>query len=101
MALETELKVTKEAGMTMPRKSWGQHPDIQADPVMRAWAEGLTYAMFDWSLEDHFEADVVVSVQERLTKAWQRAVVEGASPKEVLTEAAAEANKILQGAKQA
>ncbi|GHO46138.1 ABC transporter substrate-binding protein [Ktedonospora formicarum] len=29
LALETEIAVTKEASMTMPRKSWSQHADVQ------------------------------------------------------------------------
>ncbi|MCF6525253.1 ABC transporter substrate-binding protein [Streptomyces sp. JJ36] len=42
--LKTELAVTEEAGMLMPRKSWGEKPLVQDDPHTRAFAEGLAYA---------------------------------------------------------
>lgn len=49
-ALQTEQAATKEAAMLMPRKSWGQLPEVQADPVLKGFADGLGYAS-DWSVE--------------------------------------------------
>lgn len=46
-SLEVELKVTKEAGQTMPRKTWAQQKQIKSDPIMRTIAEALEYAV-DW-----------------------------------------------------
>ncbi|MQA86702.1 MAG: extracellular solute-binding protein [Streptosporangiales bacterium] len=46
-ALDVELKVTEEADMTMPRKSWAEDPKIASDPVLGAFGEGLSYAE-DW-----------------------------------------------------
>lgn len=46
--LETELKVTEEQGQTMPRKSWAEDPQVQGEPLVKAFAEGLTYAE-DWA----------------------------------------------------
>jgi multiple sugar transport system substrate-binding protein len=40
-ALETELAVTAEVGMSMPRKSWAQDPAIAADPDLRVIATAL------------------------------------------------------------
>jgi multiple sugar transport system substrate-binding protein len=94
VALETELKVTAEAGMPMPRKSWGQHPDIANDPEMAAWAEGLTYAVHDPAYED-FEAEVGVAVGDLLSTAWQQAIFGEAPARDALVEAAEEANEIL------
>lgn len=44
VALDTEVAVTKEAGMTMPRKSWVDDPEVQADPVIGAYGKCLSYA---------------------------------------------------------
>jgi len=43
-ALETELKLTKEAGQTMPRKTWADSPEIKNDPTMSKVAEALAVA---------------------------------------------------------
>ncbi len=45
--LEAELAVTKEAGQTMPRKSWTTQPQVKADPLIAAVAEALPYGT-DW-----------------------------------------------------
>lgn len=49
-SLKTELAVTKEAGQTMPRKSWGKDPQITSDPVMKALAGALPFGA-DWGHE--------------------------------------------------
>lgn len=40
-ALETELAATKEAGMSMPRKSWAADPAVTSDPTMKVIAAAL------------------------------------------------------------
>lgn len=42
-SLQTELAVTKEAGMTMPRKSWAKEPQISGDPLIGVVARSLPY----------------------------------------------------------
>ena len=93
-SLPTELKVTKEAGMPMPRRSWGLHPDTANDPDMASWAQGLTYAVFDPALED-FDAEVGVAVGDLLSTAWQKVIFGEASAADALLEGAEEANQIL------
>jgi multiple sugar transport system substrate-binding protein len=43
-ALDVEIELTKQAGQTMPRKSWATSPEITSLPLVRAVAEGLQYA---------------------------------------------------------
>jgi multiple sugar transport system substrate-binding protein len=43
-APETELKLTKEAGQTMPRRSWASLPEIKNDPTLAAVAQALPTA---------------------------------------------------------
>ncbi|AXK37157.1 sugar ABC transporter substrate-binding protein [Streptomyces armeniacus] len=42
--LRTEVAVTRDEGMLMPRKSWMKEPVVQDDPLTKAFAKGLTYA---------------------------------------------------------
>ncbi|EST37016.1 hypothetical protein N566_15320 [Streptomycetaceae bacterium MP113-05] len=42
--LKTELAVTEQSGMLMPRRSWAEDPLVQKDPVTRQFAKGLAYA---------------------------------------------------------
>jgi multiple sugar transport system substrate-binding protein len=44
-ALDVELAATKEANMTMPRVSWGKDPAVQANPIIKGFADGLSYAV--------------------------------------------------------
>lgn len=44
VSLETQLKVSKEAGLTAPRKSWAESAEVKADPVMKAVADALPFA---------------------------------------------------------
>jgi multiple sugar transport system substrate-binding protein len=43
-ALPVERAVTEEVDMTMPRLSWAELPEVQADERLKAFAEGLGYA---------------------------------------------------------
>lgn len=43
-SLEVELKATKEAGMSMPRKSWAQDPSVAGDAIFKTIAKSLTLA---------------------------------------------------------
>lgn len=43
-ALEVEQATTKEVGMLMPRTSWAQLPEVQADESIKVFAGALEYA---------------------------------------------------------
>ncbi|MFI6479222.1 ABC transporter substrate-binding protein [Nonomuraea sp. NPDC050663] len=43
-ALEVEQAATKEVGMLMPRKSWAELPEVQNDPITKAFSEALAVA---------------------------------------------------------
>lgn len=45
--LDIELALTKEAGMTMPRKSWAAQPQVKNDETIGAVAAALKYGS-DW-----------------------------------------------------
>jgi multiple sugar transport system substrate-binding protein len=49
-ALDVEVAATKEANMTMPRISWGKDPQVEANPIIKGFAEGLSYTV-DYTLE--------------------------------------------------
>ena len=73
--LETELAVTKETGVSMPRKSWAEAPEIAGDPVLKAIAE---------SLKVIGPQDVELAVLGRqtqvgdlYTKAYQQMIIQG------------------------
>ncbi|HEY4384255.1 MAG TPA: sugar ABC transporter substrate-binding protein [Ktedonobacteraceae bacterium] len=44
LSLDTELAVTKEGLMTMPRKSWAASPQVKAESRIAPFGVGLTYA---------------------------------------------------------
>lgn len=44
ISLETEIAVTEEGSITMPRKSWAASPQIKADSRIAPFAKGLAYA---------------------------------------------------------
>ncbi|WP_433510719.1 sugar ABC transporter substrate-binding protein [Nonomuraea sp. CA-143628] len=43
--LQTEQAATKEVGMLMPRTSWADLPEVQADPVIKVFADALGSAV--------------------------------------------------------
>ena len=43
--LKTELAVTKETGMTMPRKSWAENSAVKSDPLLNVVAKSLPLAV--------------------------------------------------------
>ncbi|GAA4690472.1 sugar ABC transporter substrate-binding protein [Phytohabitans rumicis] len=48
VSLQTQLKVSKEAGLTAPRKSWAADAEVKADATMNAVAQALPFAT-DWN----------------------------------------------------
>ncbi|GAB3808522.1 extracellular solute-binding protein [Humibacter antri] len=43
--LSTELAVTEETGMTMPRRSWAENPKVKNDPLLSVVAKSLPLAV--------------------------------------------------------
>ncbi len=44
VSLDAEIEASLVNGMTMPRKSWGQHPDVLANDILGEFGKCLTYA---------------------------------------------------------
>ena len=79
--------------MTMPRKSWAENPEIQADPVIGNFGACLPYA------QDTTAALRLTGKHARIDKLLQSAleqiVFNQAPAAEVMPKFAAEANAIL------
>lgn len=43
-AVEVEVAASLQNGMTMPRKSWLENADVQADPILSGFGECLSYS---------------------------------------------------------
>ncbi len=81
--------------MLMPRKSWGQHPEVQANPYTKAFAQGLTYAVDNGAdLRLTGKSGQIGSLYE---KAYQDAIFAKTSAADALKAFVKEANKILAG----
>lgn len=73
-ALETELAATKEAGMSMPRKSWAKDPAIAADETLKVVATALgLVAEQDVELAASGKAS---QIGELYKKAYQQIVIQ-------------------------
>ncbi len=49
-ALDTEIAATKEARMTMPRKSWAENDEVKKLDLIAPFGQGLSYATYDSDL---------------------------------------------------
>ena len=93
VALDIELAVTKEASMTMPRKSWGKQPIVQSLSRIAPFAQGLTYAQ---SQEAELQrTGKSAAVDSLFTKAYQDVIYRNIPASVVLQEFVAAANKAL------
>ncbi|MFR9676939.1 ABC transporter substrate-binding protein [Streptomyces sp. TR06-5] len=66
--LETELAVTRQTGMLMPRKSWAADPAVRDDRLVREFAQGLAHAQDPHAgvyLTGHY-GDITEDLWERL-----------------------------------
>ena len=93
VALDTELAATKEAGMTMPRKSWVENPAVQADPVIGSFGRCLPYAE-DITAQLRLTGKSA-QIEKLLLSAFEEIVYNQAPAAEVLPRFTAEANAIL------
>ena len=92
--LDSELAATREANMCMPRISWANHPEVQANPRVAPFAKALPYAI-DFSeglrLTGH-NGEVV----ESYTKAYHDGIYRNRPAQEALDEFVTTANAILE-----
>lgn len=93
VALDVEIAATKEANMTMPRKSWGQHPDTQKLPLIAPFAQGLQYAQFYSS--DLEKTGKSGAVNDLYTKAYQDVIYKQTPASQALKDFVTNANKQL------
>jgi multiple sugar transport system substrate-binding protein len=75
-AVKVELAATKEAGMSMPRKSWAADPSVTADPNLAVIAKSLAVvAKQDIALSASGKA---AQINELWKKAYQRIIIQHA-----------------------
>jgi len=73
-ALETEMAATKEAGMSMPRKSWAADPAVASDETLKVVATALSLiAKQDPELPASGKAN---QINELYKKAYQQIVIQ-------------------------
>lgn len=94
--LKTELAVTRQSGMLMPRKSWAEDPVVQKDTVTRQFAQGLSYARDAHEglyLTGHY-GEISVDVWKKL---YQGVVMERTPVDEALDAYLAAGRRIIEG----
>jgi multiple sugar transport system substrate-binding protein len=75
-AVKVELAATKEAGMSMPRKSWAADPSVAADPNLAVIAKALAVvAKQDVALSASGKA---AQINELWKKAYQQMIIQHA-----------------------
>jgi multiple sugar transport system substrate-binding protein len=94
-ALETEVAATQEAGMTMPRLSWGQQPEVQGLERIAPFAQGLGYAQ-DYTAELRLTGQSG-PIGELYRKAYQDIIYRRVPAADALAEFTAAANALLAG----
>ncbi|GCE48229.1 multiple sugar transport system substrate-binding protein [Thermosporothrix hazakensis] len=93
VALDVELAATKEARMTMPRKSWGNHPDVKQMDLIAPFGQGLTYAQFSGAeLEKTGKSG---TINDLFNKAYQDVIYKQRPAADALKEFVATGNKAL------
>ncbi|GHO63838.1 bicyclomycin resistance protein [Ktedonobacter sp. SOSP1-52] len=93
LALETEVAVTKEASMTMPRLSWSRHPDVQKLELIAPFAKGLSYAQFSGAqIEKTGKSGPITSLFD---KSYQDVIYKQTPASEALKAFTEAGNKVL------
>lgn len=95
VSLDTEIAASKEAGMTMPRKSWVENPEVQADPILGSFGKCLPYA-HDITAELRLTGKSA-RIEKMLQSALEEVIFNRKPAAEVMPKFAAEANAILAG----
>jgi multiple sugar transport system substrate-binding protein len=93
-ALETELAATKEAGMSMPRKSWAADPTVAADQSLKVVAAALgVIAEQDPELPASGKA---TQINDLYKKAYQQIVIQQQPVEQTLADFRTQAKSALQ-----
>lgn len=92
--LDVEIAVAKEASLTMPRKSWGTHPEIKGLERIAPFAEGLNYAQSASAQLDLTGKSGTIA--DLLDKAYQDVIYRNVSVSQALKDFVAAGNKVLQ-----
>lgn len=93
--LDVELAATAEANMAMPRISWAEHPDVQANEPIAPFGEGLSYAE-DVGAQLRLTGEAG-AIEELFRTAYERAIYRGDPAEHVLGDFVEESNAILAG----
>lgn len=80
--LDIELKATKEAEMTMPRKSWGKAEQVSSNPTLSAVAEALAYGTEWWG--ELAPTGKTPKVEDAYKTFYQSVVLEKTSPSKAM-----------------
>lgn len=91
--LDVELEVTKFAQMSMPRKTWAEHPDVKADPLIAGMAKALPLAK-DWQRE-LAPTGKGPEVNAEFKTFYQSVVIKDADPAKAVEDFAAAADRAL------
>ena len=92
-AVKTELAATKEAGMSMPRKSWAADPAVATDPNMATIAKALAVvAKQDVALSASGKA---AQITELWKKAYQQMIIQHAPVEQTLADFRKQAGAVL------
>lgn len=92
-SLETELAVTKEAGMTMPRKSWAKSPQITGQPLIGTVAKALPYGKnFTEGLPETGKSNEMTDAFKAF---YQSVILSGKDPAKQVAAFVGKAEKIL------
>ncbi|HEX2911679.1 MAG TPA: sugar ABC transporter substrate-binding protein [Chloroflexia bacterium] len=93
-ALEVELAATKEANMTMPRKSWAANPDVQANQLIAPFAKGLGYAV-DSAADIALTGNKYSQIDPLFQQMYQSVIYKNVPAKDALQQLETAGNKIL------
>ena len=91
--LDWYLKVTKEADMVMPRKSWATHPDVVGNEWIKPFAASAAYAVdYNAGIRLTGKADVYTTLWQ---ETFDNIIFNKMTAKEALDKYTKQANEIL------
>ncbi|HEY2176863.1 MAG TPA: sugar ABC transporter substrate-binding protein [Mycobacteriales bacterium] len=91
--LEVELAVTKEAGQTMPRKSWTTQAPVKGDPLIGAVAQALPSGA-DWG-QKLAATGKGPQVDDAYQTLYQSVAISGKTPQGPMSDFLATADKVV------
>jgi multiple sugar transport system substrate-binding protein len=93
--VEVEVATAKETTVTMPRISWGNNPDIQANPGLAAFSKAFAY-----SKDSNIELALTgkqTAIQPLYDKMYQDVIYKNTPASDALKAFVAAGNKVLAG----